>query len=293
MFNGLKPPAVSALTMSWLQQWRWGSRWITLSISQSLMRQIKLPCWCERQIAECLLARSVSVTTPTCCCRGSTHTAPTIGATLLLSEDISRAARVAAEYRTGPDRLGSHTETLPAQASPHGQHCSITASTGRNSTTAAETDSGSAATLCQTQIKTDLQLDCVYWQQFSKVFPSSRSHICYTILCLTKCWTSPNSRLWTTHTSSHDTSPAAREPVYLSKAPHTPRLFYYHYFYVFISAFGFVDRTAEDMTGDRMRERGSEGTRAGSRTWIRCSEEKSRCAALPTELNSTALSQNF
>lgn len=133
------------------------------------MRQIKLQCSCERQIAECLLARSVSVTTPTCCCRGcraecaaaSTHTAPSIGATLLLSEDVSRAARVAAEYRTGPDRLGSHTETLPAQASPRGQHCSITASTGSNSTTAAETDSGSAATLCQTQIKTDLQLNCV------------------------------------------------------------------------------------------------------------------------------------
>lgn len=76
-----------------------------------------------------------------------------------------------AEYRTGPDR---HTERqLPAEASPHGQHCSVTATAGSSSTTAAETDSGSVGTLCQTQIKTDL--NCVYWQQFSKVFPSSRS----------------------------------------------------------------------------------------------------------------------
>lgn len=35
MFNRLKPPAVSALTTSWLQQWHWGFWWITLSISLS------------------------------------------------------------------------------------------------------------------------------------------------------------------------------------------------------------------------------------------------------------------
>ena len=45
----------------------------------------------------------------------------------------------------------------------------------------------------------------------------------------------------------------------------------------------FIDKSAEDMTGNRESDR--KGTRAGSRTRVRCRASAHGAHALPTELN--------